>query len=111
MLLATISGFVIASYRWPILSSVVGLSWRGLVSPKSDKVLASSCVLLEITYLALHHSQVATQTEIRAGITTWVRATRINTDKLPLANDYLSPFRLRWRTSSVIFCLFTSVIT
>jgi hypothetical protein len=30
--------------------------------------------------LALHRSQVTTQTEIRAGVTTWVRATRTYTD-------------------------------
>ncbi len=87
LLLATISAFVIASYRWPILSSGVGLNSRGLVSPTSDRVLASSYALFRFPSLALHHSPVTTQTEIRAGITTWVRATRTNTDIRHLVNN------------------------
>jgi hypothetical protein len=93
-----------------ILSSVVGLNSRGLVSPTSDGVLASSCVLFN-HFTCLHHSQVTTQTEIRAGITTWVRAVHIDTDMFHVANNYCFPFRLRWRTSSVISCLLNSPIT
>lgn len=45
--LVTIPGFVIAPYRWPILSSGVGFNLRGLAPPGRDRVLASSCVLFE----------------------------------------------------------------
>jgi len=41
----------------------------------------------QLLLFALHRSQVTTQTEIRAGITTWVRATRANTDIRPVANN------------------------
>jgi hypothetical protein len=48
-LLAIILEFMVDSYRWPILSSVVGLNSRGLVLPMSDEVLASSYVFNLLT--------------------------------------------------------------
>ena len=47
--LVTISGFMVDSYRWPILSSAVGLNLKGLVLPTSEKILASSCVFNLLT--------------------------------------------------------------
>ena len=70
----TISGLLIVSHRWPIRSSGVGFSLRGPTSLTSERVLASSCALFN--FLFRSSSLTSPQTEIRAGITTWVRVTR-----------------------------------